>query len=331
MKIPFLIRANDWWEPKIVPLLVVGYMTANHYQENIISHFVWLLFLILAIAFGAIFVSILNDYTDLPFDLASKKSNRLASFSPLKRKLLLLLSFCTSMIVSFFFIDNILTFCFCLSTYLAFSLYSISPFRLKNRGLLGVLADASGAHLFVSLFIVTSVTQKMGKELDLFWLSIIGFWSFLYGLRGILWHQFLDRENDLSIHHPTFATSREASSIKPAETLITIMEVGSLIILLITLGEWLPFFALAFYFFLLLGYQKLNQQVIFILIPEDKPWHIFLSDYYQILLPFSLLLSCSFENPTCLFLIIFHVLFFPHKLKLLVKNLLLMMRLERIK
>jgi hypothetical protein len=331
MKIPFLIRANDWWEPKIVPLLVVGYMTVNHYHANIFTHFVWLLFLIMAISFGAIFVSILNDYTDFTYDLASKKSNRLESFSPLKRKLLLWVSIFTSIAVSFFFIDNILTLSFCLATYLAFSLYSIPPIRLKNRGLLGVIADASGAHLFVSLFIVTSMTQKMGKELDFFWLSVIGFWSLLYGLRGILWHQFLDRENDLSIHHPTFATSRQASSIKPAETLITIMEVGSLIILLISLGEWLPFLALAFYFLLLLGYQKLNQQVIFILVPNDKPWHIFLSDYYQILLPFSLLLSCSFENPTCLFLIIFHVLFFPHKLKLLVKNLLLMMRLERIK
>jgi hypothetical protein len=174
------------------------------------------------------------------------------------------------------------------------------------------------------------MTQQMNKELDVFWLSLIGFWSFLYGLRGILWHQFWDRENDLSIHHPTFATSREASSIKPAETLITIMEVGMLIIILITLGEWLPFVALIFYFILILGYQKLNQQVIFILTHDDKPWHIFLSDYYQILLPFSLILSCSFENPICLTLILFYVVFFPVKLKLLVKNVLLMMRFKRI-
>jgi len=330
MKIPSLFRAIDWWEPKIVPLLVVGYMTVNHYHENIIAHFIWLLFLILAIALGAIFVSILNDYTDLTFDLASKKSNRLESFSPFKRKVLLGLSFLINIIFCFFFIDDILSLCLYLSAHMAFILYSIPPFRLKNRGLLGVLADASGAHLFVSLFIVTSMTQQMNKELDVFWLSLIGFWSLLYGLRGILWHQFWDRENDLSINHPTFATSRQVASIKPAETLITIMEVATLFILLITLGHWLPFLALAFYAIILLGYKKLNQQVIFVLVPNDKPWHIFLSDYYQILLPFSLILSCSFDNPICLTLILFHVVFFPVKLKLLVKNVLLMMRFKRI-
>jgi hypothetical protein len=33
-------------------------------------------------------------------------------------------------------------------SWVAFSLYSIPPARLKTKGILGVLADASGAHLF---------------------------------------------------------------------------------------------------------------------------------------------------------------------------------------
>ncbi|MHA8067345.1 hypothetical protein V7S76_11795 [Aquirufa sp. ROCK2-A2] len=328
MKIASLIRANDWWEPKIVPLLVVGYMTVNHYNENILAHFVWLLFLILAIALGAVFVSILNDYTDLTYDLASQKSNRLAPFSPFKRTLILLISFITSISISYIFVDSILTLCFCLSTYLAFMLYSIPPFRLKNKGLLGVMADAGGAHLFVSLFIVASMTDKMGQAFDLFWLSMIGFWSFLYGLRGILWHQFLDRENDLSINHPTFAGKIQISSMKHAEKVIALMELGMLVIILITVGEILPLVALAVYFILLIGYKKLNQEVILIL-TNDKNSPIFLSDYYQILLPFSLIISCSIENPICLILIPFHVLFFPFKLKILLKNILLMMRIKR--
>ncbi|MHA8051651.1 hypothetical protein V7S79_11125 [Aquirufa sp. ROCK-SH2] len=329
MKISTLLRANDWWEPKMVPLLIVGYMTIIHLNENIINHMAWLLLLISAMTVGAIYVSILNDYTDLPFDLASKKSNRLESFSPFKRKLLLTVSILLSIAFCFFFIDDMLSLCFYWSAYIAFSLYSISPFRFKNRGILGVIADASGAHLLTSLFIVTSLTHKMGKELDIYWLSMIGFWAFLYGLRGILCHQYFDRENDLSINQATFATDIQVSSIKPAEKVITLLEIGVLFILLCTLGELLPLIALAIYFIILLGYKKLNQEVIFILI-NDKPWHIFLSDYYQILLPFSLIISCSFENPTCLVLIIFHVLFFPRKLKLLVKNVLLMMRLKRI-
>jgi hypothetical protein len=44
MKNPSLLRANECWEPKVIPLLVVGYMTIIYFDGNI----EWLLYLILA-------------------------------------------------------------------------------------------------------------------------------------------------------------------------------------------------------------------------------------------------------------------------------------------
>ena len=96
---------------------------------------------------------------------------------------------------AFSFILFPLSLIFYLAAYLAFSLYSISPFRFKNRGVLGVIADASGAHLFPSLFVASSMMHNMHISIDPYWLVIVGVWSFAYGLRGILWHQFWDREN----------------------------------------------------------------------------------------------------------------------------------------
>ncbi len=325
---PSLLRSNDWWEPKIIPLLVVGYLTILFCDENIIAHIGWLLFLIAAIATGAVYVSILNDFTDLKFDLASGKANRLEKFSPLKRKLLLLGSIILAVVFCLFFVKDRLSLTFYLAAYAAFSLYSIAPFRLKNRGVLGVIADASGAHLFPSLFIVASMTHKMGTEINFYWLMLIGIWSFSYGLRGILWHQFWDRENDLSINHKTFATSMRVSKMVPVERIITIIEICALVLILLVLRELLPFVAILFYILVLFGYRKLKHKIIFIL-SKDGLWHIFMSDYYQILLPFSLIITCSFQYPFCSILLVVHLLLFPVKIKLFIRNLLLMMHLKK--
>lgn len=328
MKAPTLLRSHDWWEPKIVPLLVVGYLTIILYGENIISHIGWLLFLIAAMAAGAIYVSLINDFTDVKFDLASGKRNKLARFSPAKRKWMLVASIVLVWCFGVFFFNDILSLIFSLSACIAFSLYSIPPIRLKNRGILGVIADASGAHLFPSLFVVASMSHRLGVEINFYFLSLIGVWSFFYGLRGILWHQFWDRENDLSINHKTFATGFRVSRMKSIERIITVIEVFVLILILITLGKLLPFIALLFYIVVLLGYRKIKYEIIFV-ISTRQPWYIFMSDYYQILLPFSLIIMCSFQYPICAILLIVHLLLFPVKIKLFLKNLLVMMNLRK--
>ena len=50
MKTPSVLRAHDWWAPKIIPLLCIGYATIMQNGYNLLDYFLWLLFLILAIA-----------------------------------------------------------------------------------------------------------------------------------------------------------------------------------------------------------------------------------------------------------------------------------------
>lgn len=329
MKLPSILRSSDWWDYKIIPLLVVGYMTIMLSEENLMLHIGWLLFLIAAISAGAIYVSILNDFTDLEFDIASGKSNGLERFSPLKRKLILATSILVSILFCFFFINDWVSLTFYLLAYLVFSLYSIPPFRFKNRGVLGVICDASGAHLFPSLFIVASISHRLGTEIGPLWILLIGFWAFSYGLRGILWHQFWDRENDLSIQHHTFATQTDVSSIKPIEKIILTIEIIALLSILIILGKVLPFIALICYIMMIIGYKKRLKYRLILILSGNPPWHIIMSDYYEVLLPYALILTCSIHYPWCLTLLIFHILFFPNKPITLAKNILLMGFLKR--
>ncbi|WP_341215355.1 UbiA family prenyltransferase [uncultured Wocania sp.] len=327
MKSLSLLRAHDWWAPKIIPMLCIGYATILQNKDNLMDNFLWLLFLILAVSVGAIYVSIINDFTDLKYDIASKKRNGLQRFTPIKRKLFLLASILLGVFFSIFFINDTLSLIFYLAAYLAFSLYSIPPFRFKNRGALGVIADASGAHLFPSLFVASSMMNNMNVPIDPYWLTIIGVWSFFYGLRGILWHQFWDRENDLSINHKTFATEMSVSNMKLAEIIITSIEIIALLLILLTLGI-LPFIALLFYFLILFGYLKLKIKTILI-ITNTNSWQIFMSDYYQILLPASLIITCSIKDPICLTLFVFHLLCFPYTTKSFLKTLLRMIGLKK--
>lgn len=324
MKMPTLLRSNDWWDCKLIPLLFVGYMTIMLWENNLMLHIGWLLFLIAAISAGAIYVSILNDYTDLEFDIASGKANRLEHFSPLKRTFILITSILISVFFCYFFITDWVSLTFYLLAYLSFSLYSIPPFRFKNRGILGVLADASGAHLFPSLFIVSSISHRLGAGIDPYWITLVGIWAFSYGLRGILWHQFWDRENDLSINHQTFATKTSLSTIKSAEKIIIGVEITSLIAILITLGHILPFIALLCYMILLLGYKRRLRYQLVLIVSGNQPWYILMSDYYEVLLPYALILACSVQYPWCLILLFFHLLFFPRKPILIVKSILMM-------
>lgn len=326
MKVPSIFRSTDWWDYKIVPLLTIGYLTIMLNSFNLVQHIAWLLFLILAIAVGAIYVSIINDYTDVKFDLDSGKSNRLAKFTPFKRALILALSILISLCFCIYFSSNLLSFTFYFSAYIMFSLYSTPPFRFKNRGILGVIADASGAHLFPSLFVYAAMVYKLEIEVNYYLLILITIWSLACGLRGNMWHQFWDRENDLSINHNTFATSiSNINAIKPFEIIISIIEVISLFLILVKLGFILPIIGLFFYSILLLGYKKIKYKIIVIL-SENPPWHIFMSDFYEVILPFTLIFTCTFYYPWSATLLLVHFILFPKKPVMLLKNIKMMLK-----
>src|SRR5262249_18695269 len=74
----------------------------------------------------------------------------------------------------------------------------------KRRGILGVVADASGAHLFPTLVAALLAYRAGGKPLDWLWLATVAVWAFGCGLRGILWHQLYDLVLDQKAAVETF-------------------------------------------------------------------------------------------------------------------------------
>lgn len=313
-----LIRSHEWWEYKLPPLLALGYATALFSRVPLYKVAAGLVLVLLSVIVGAVYVSVINDITDIREDLASGKTNRMAGVPPGRRWIIPVLCMTAGLIcINWLYTDPLSKVLYFLP-WLSFSLYSFPPIRLKNRGGWGVVADALGSHVFISLLIVSWISLTM----DWIWFVSVGVWAFAYGVRGILWHQFMDRDNDLRVHLDTYATRREPASFRPMAFAILIVESLALGVMLWRITNPFTLVALLLYFVVVyVRYRKRGYAIVFILSPKDKPFQIWMADYYHLFLPLSLLVYASIKQPWAWVVLVIHVLLFPGKLKWLIKDL----------
>lgn len=273
-----------------------------------------LIFLLLALVIGAVYVSIINDMTDIEADLASGKANRMVGIRPEIRWifptlcLALGLGFCV-----FLYPDQLSIFLY-LIPWISFSLYSFRPVRLKNRGIWGVLADASGSHIFTSLLMISSISYITGQTIDWIWFGSTGIWALCYGARGILWHQFHDRENDLQAGLNTYAVKIDPAHFRKQELSLFCIELLAMTTMLYSLHLILPFLFLLLYLLLaLIRSNHLSYKPVLIICPENHPFHILMADFYQVFFPLSLLITAAFLQPYAWIILLVHLALFPQK------------------
>lgn len=316
MKLFKVIRANEWWYSKLPPLLAIAFATASMSSaQELFKSSLWILFLLSGIIVGAIYVSVINDISDLDEDLASGKSNRIQKVPKKYRWLIPIACILAGVGIDFLIYPDILSSILYFGPWVTFSMYSLPPFRLKNKGIWGVFADALGSHLFLSLLMVSSISYITNQTINWIWFTSVGVWSLCYGLRGILYHQFMDRANDIKVNLNTFASKIEPQRFRTTSGLIMCLEIIAFGIMLFQLSNLIYIIAFFLYMFLVIVRRKtLGQKVILILIPPNSAFQIFMADFYQTFLPLSILiLSCVICTQNILILIIFTILF-PNRL-----------------
>ncbi len=214
-KLATIIRANEWWAFKGAPVLATAYATASILNIPLLPLWNSLILLLMSLTVVAIYAHLLNDLSDQNEDLIAGKSNGLVGRSK---------SFKVIAIVSCLFfgilaiglgdlIKSPLALAIYISNWLVFFTYSIPPIRLKQRGILGVLADTIGAHLLPNLFAVIWIAHVSERQIPLLWITLVGIWSLASGLRGILWHQIKDIENDRLAGAKTFAVQTSVQTL----------------------------------------------------------------------------------------------------------------------
>ncbi|HEX7828203.1 MAG TPA: UbiA family prenyltransferase [Thermoanaerobaculia bacterium] len=305
-----VLRAGEWWEFKLAPLFAAFYGTAFLCGAPISSLWRGALIVLLAIAPGAAFVSVLNDLTDRDEDRAAGKHNRLAGTSPILAALLLAATIACGLIFAFLWRrDTALLSCY-LAAWTAFSLYSLRPFRFKSRGLLGVLCDASGAHLFPTLVAVLIAYRSAAHAVHPMWIAAVAVWAFACGLRGIVAHQLRDVENDRRSGVRTFAQRSPRLATFAGTWIVFPIELAALALMLVQLNNAWPLALLGVYLVYASALIVINRRQPEIVAPVARPLTL-LQDYYTFYFPAAIVIASAMQHPRDWFVLAIHVIVFP--------------------
>ncbi len=306
-------RAAEWWEYKLSPVLATAYATAFLLKISIISLWPALLLALAALASCAAYVSVINDLADLKDDLASGKQNRLVGRSRAFVVTALACCIFPGGVAAIYWRGDLLLLSLYVGAWVAFTLYSLPPVRLKGRGAFGLLADASGAHLFPTLMAVCLVYRRGGASVDPVWLTAIAVWSLSFGLRGILWHQLTDADNDEKIGLRTFALRHKITRLRGLGNFVIFpAELCGFALMLWLAGGWLAPALLCFYALFTFLRERLWGVNLVVVVPKAGP-HILMQEYYEVFFPAAFLLSSSARYPPDALLIAVHLLLFPRR------------------
>jgi 4-hydroxybenzoate polyprenyltransferase len=307
------VRASDWWEFKLAPIFATVYATAFLLNVPLVSLWPLLLLALAALVPGAAYVSVINDLTDIEEDLASGKANRLAGRSRLFIAVLLLCCILPGVAVAFYWRGDPLLLTLYLAAWAAFTLYSVRPFRLKGRGLPGLLADASGAHLFPTLVVVVLVFRWENVPVDPLWFAPVAVWALCLGLRGNLWHQIADLRNDERVGLRTFASRHKIPLLRGVGNFVIFpAEAAAFALILWRAGSSAALLALLLYALLEAARRVAWQMNLVVVVPRERS-SILMLEYYEVFFPLALLLSSALRHPPDALVLAAHLLLFPRR------------------
>ena len=310
------VRATEWWI-LLSPMFAAFYATAFLLKLSILSLWPQLLLAMAAIVPGAAYVSLINDLTDRAQDLASGKLNRQLDMPRGLIALLFALCIAPGLVVAFYWRHDPVLLSLYLAAWLAFSLYSIPPFRLKVRGILGAIADTSGARLFPTMLLVVLVYRRAARPIDPIWFATVALWVFCYGLRQTLFHQVMDRDNDDEAGVTTFVQRHGIVAVQRlVNGLIFPLELAAIAGLLWQSASFVAWVFFLLYVLLECWRTRLSNMAPVIIVPSSGSSHLdihtrqVLFRYYEVFLPLALLISSSLRHPWDVVILIAHGVIF---------------------
>ena len=201
-----LVRGQDWWFYKIPPMLAAGYATALVFDVPVRHTLVALAAVLAAVCAVASFGYVINDLFDIAQDRRAGKRNTMARIGPTGRAVALALPLLAGFAIIIAIGGGRTALGLLAVNFALPALYSIPPVRLKERGVLGVIADAGAAHLLPTALMVTAVLpiERQVTTFGWWFLATACGWAFFSGVRGIIVHQVADRAADRRADVETF-------------------------------------------------------------------------------------------------------------------------------
>lgn len=305
-----IVRAEQWWSYKLAPILAVFYASLLREGAAIAAVAVDAAILLFALVAGAAWVSLSNDLADRDDDRAAAKPNRLEGKSPVTIAVLLALPLAGGATVAWLWREDPLLLLAYGAAWLAFALYSLPPFRLKAHGIPGVIADAAGSQALPSLVAALAASHALGRAPDLLWCLVVTLWAGAWGVRGIVWHQLLDRAADEASATGTFVRRHGVRRARALVRLVTFpVELAALLALLWMIPGRASMFALALYALLTVARMERFQLRAALADPVER-YLLLLGDFYAVFWPLALLAAASATHPQDLLVLAVHLLLF---------------------
>jgi 4-hydroxybenzoate polyprenyltransferase len=284
-------------------------MAGFHLRSSLLDLWPTFVATLAGVACAAAYVSLINDLTDLEEDAAAGKYNRLAHRRRWYRWTSLGAVVAVGVAIAVVaWRDDPLVLGLYAGPWLAFSLYSLPPLRLKARGAWGVLADASGAHLFPQALITVAVFHAANRRLDWAWLGAVGIWALAAGVRGALWHQLGDAEADRRSGVNTFGRLHPVAG-RFAGSAAFVVELAALSGLLWRAGNPLAFALVIPYLLLELARVRLWGVSLIVVSPAPS-YRIAMHEYYLFFYPLAFLAASTIRHPHDVVVLVLHLALF---------------------
>lgn len=280
------------------------------------------LFTLASLGIGT-FGHLLNDVYDVSQDARSGAQNLVARMGPLGRASLFTAALVAGILPWWRLQTTPAIAALIAGEYVLFMLYSIPPCRLKNRGILGSVADSLYGYVVPNTVAVLLFAQ-LGGGVPPWLVAAIVIWAFFFGLDKIIEHQFVDESRDQLDGMKTFVVS---AGWRPAfDTLLWIilpLEVTAFLALIACLGVVAPAIGGAYivYLTVVLGEWRhrslANTSRVDRLSPIDRVHvlsHVAMARFIWRWLPLVSLLVLVAARPSYLPLVVPHLILFPEPL-----------------
>lgn len=308
-----VVRAGEWWEHKLAPVLGTGYATAFMAGASVADTAGALLVVLAALLPGAVYVSVLNDLTDRESDRLAGKPNRLEGRSPRAAYAAIALAAGAGLAIAVAaWRDDPAALAVYGGAWLAFALYSVPPVRLKGRGAAGAIADATGAHLFPHLLVAAAVLAEAGRSFDGAWPFVVGAWALAHGLRGVTWHQLGDLEADGRSGLRTFARADPDRARRVGTYVLFPAELVAFGALLAVAGGAVAAVLLPLY--ALLEARRIRRwggSLVVAAPAAGGTYRIAMNEFYVALYPLAFLTAATVRHPRDAIVLAVHVAAFP--------------------
>lgn len=312
------IRMPLWWYHLVPPIAGVVYAVLYMGDIPVEKLAMDIMLFTISIIGTAGFGYWLNDWTDLASDIKAGKPNYTKGLGWQQKSAVLILLFTTSWLPWLFLPTHLISLSALILLYFCFFVYSVPPFRFKNRAFLGVLCDIHYGHVLpvviaLSTFVPLWLPQRPVESSILILLMLL---LYLKGFRNIIEHQLSDRKNDRLNGINTFVMS--IGPLKAAKIIGFVLVPLELLVIAILLLQWSQELFIAYFLFLALYIFLLYRWGVFHL---SRRYHYLsfryvANDFYESFFPLSVLLILCFRNLDYIIILLLHSVVFSKNFKL---------------